>query len=290
MSYCNMEEEFLSIYTSVKLIRGGKPVITKEELNNARETFMRSVYSTDNVLKPLAGLNFDNLEEIKNRFQIKASKNRSWLQDCFVYDDGKLYPTYSFFDITQTSYGSFHSFLFDDRYNLIVPEPIICGEDVNFDTNHLPQAKRLANYLTKYFAEKYIDMEVERGRWPKHLTNISYIFEKDLGQTLELWGTKQYFEDFNSYLTSSIAVLLAENNGKLVVSDKKYGNLKYNNLKRMLVGNHLFNICTSVYNEGESKFDIVVDGSDIKCNKQTLIDSDPYDNFSDSYSNEETTL
>ena len=30
----------------------------------------------------------------------------------------------------------------------------------------------------KYFAEKYIDMEVERGRWPKHLTKLSYIFEK----------------------------------------------------------------------------------------------------------------
>ena len=76
MSYCNMEEEFLSVYTSVKLIRGGEPVITKEELNNAREIFMRSVYSTDNILKPLAGLDFENLEEIKNRFQKKASKNR----------------------------------------------------------------------------------------------------------------------------------------------------------------------------------------------------------------------
>ena len=34
MSYCHSEEEFLSVYTSAKLIRGGEPVVSKEELEN----------------------------------------------------------------------------------------------------------------------------------------------------------------------------------------------------------------------------------------------------------------
>ena len=80
MSYYNSEEDFLSVYTAAKLIRGGKPVISKEELESVREGFLRSVYCSDNLIKPLTNLNFDDLQSINERFQQKASKNRSWLK------------------------------------------------------------------------------------------------------------------------------------------------------------------------------------------------------------------
>ena len=69
MSYCHSEEEFLSAYTSAKLIMGGKPVITKDELNAVRYDFMISVYSTDNLTRQLENLKFDDLQSINERFQ-----------------------------------------------------------------------------------------------------------------------------------------------------------------------------------------------------------------------------
>ena len=290
MSYYHSEEEFLSAYTSAKLIMGGKPVITKDELNAVRYDFMISVYSTDNLTRQLENLKFDDLQSINERFQQKASKNRSWLKPCFEYKDDKLYPTYAFFDFTETKYGEFLSFLFDDRYR---DSMLLDWSDVNvsnIDRRYLPNAKKVADYLTKHFAEQYIEAEAKCGRWPSHMKDISYIFKKDLGTALELPGTKECFRQFHKHAQTAIATLLTEGKGNLIISDKKYGDLKYNNLKRILNDMPVFErMCTSSYVKGQSKFDIKIHDGMIKCNETTLVMEDPYDS-DDYYSHEEKSL
>lgn len=290
MSYYNSEEEFLSVYTSAKLIRGGKPVVSKEELEAVRDSFLLSVYSSDNLIKPLANLKFDDLQNINERFQQKASKNRSWLKPCFIYENGKLYPTYNFFDFTQTTYGEFLSFLFDDRYKDAIPLDFIDSDITNYDTRYLPIAKKVADYLTKHFAKQYIEIEAKYGRWPLHMKDISNIFKKDLGAILELPGTKECFRQFHKHAQTSIAILLTEENGNLIISDKKYGDLKYNNLKRILNGTTIFErMCSASYVTGQSKFDIKIKDDIIKCNETKLVVEDPYDD-DDYYSHEEKSL
>jgi len=290
MSYCHSEEEFLSAYTSAKLIRGGKPVVSKEELEAVRDKFLLSVYCSDNLIKPLTNLNFDDLQSINERFQQKASKNRSWLKPCFEYKDGKLYPTYDFFDFTQTTYGEFLSFLFDDRYKDVIPLDLVDGDIANADIKYLPNAKKVADYLTKHFAKQYIEKEAKAGKWPLHMRDISNIFKKDLGAILELEGTKEYFRQFHKHAQTSIAILLTKENGNLIISDKKYGDLKYNNLKRILNATPIFErMCSASWIKGQSKFDIKIQDDIIKCNETTLVMEDPYDD-DDYYSHEEKSL
>ena len=75
MSYCDSEEEFLSVYTCAKLIKGGKPVITTEELESAaRDEDSLSDYFADYVIKSLAKLKFDDLQNIKP-YDSKKKKN-----------------------------------------------------------------------------------------------------------------------------------------------------------------------------------------------------------------------
>lgn len=289
-NYYNSEEDFLSVYTAAKLIRGGKPVISKEELEAVREEFLRSVYCSDNLIKPLANLNFNDLQEINERFQQKASENRSWMKPCFVYYDEHLYPTYAFFDYTQTNYGEFLSFLFDGRYQNSIPLDIIDCEDANYNSMYIPNAKKIADYITKHFAKQYIDIETQAGRWPRHMRDISYIFKNDLGATLELPGTKECFQQFRKQALISIAILLTEGNGKLILSDKKYGDLKYNNLKRILNNIPAFErMCSASWIKGQSKFDISIQDDKIKCNETTLVMEDLYDD-DDYYKTEERSL
>ena len=119
---------------------------------------------------------------------------------------------------------------------------------------------------------------------------ISYIFKKDLGTALELPGTKECFRQFNKHAQTAIATLLTEGKGNLIISDKKYGDLKYNNLKRILNDMPVFErMCTSSYVKGQSKFDIKIHDGMIKCNETTLVMEDPYDG-DDYYSHEEKSL
>ena len=292
MSYYNNEEEFLSVYMSTKLIKGGKPEVSKEELDSIRDKFLHSFYSSY-LIEPLTKLKFSNLQDINEKFQLKASKNRSWLKPCFEYRDDKLYPTYAFFDFTQTTSGEFFSFLHDDRYkNTIALDYINTDEAIaDVDKKYIPNAKKVANYLTKYFAKKYIDMEIKNGRWPVHMKNVSTILNMDLGTILKLPGTKQFFKQFHHHVQTSIAILLTHGNGNLILSNKKYGDLEYNNLKRILNISPIFErMCSSSYTKGQNKFDIIIQDNIIKCKETTLVDEDPYGNFSDVYSIEEKSL
>ena len=292
MSYCNCEEEFLSVYTATKLIRGGKPEISSEELEAVRNEFMLSVYCNDSLIKPLANLNFSDLESINEKFQQKASKHRSWLKPCFTYENGKLYPTYTFSDYTQTTNGEFIGFLADGRFNNSILTDPIDSNIFNADIKHLPTAQTIADYFTQVFAKKYINMEIDNRKWPIHMDDISNIFDKDLGKILELQGTKEYFDNFNKQVLGSVANLLTENNGNLILSDKKAGDLKFNNFRRIIAPIRLLDrlYCTS-HNDivGETHFDISIENNNIKCYEQTLVD---YDKFEDDYvyNNEEKDL
>lgn len=290
MSYCRSEEEFLSVYTSAKLIRGGEPVISKEELENVRDVFLHSVFCSYNLVKPLTNLKFDDLQSVNERFQQKASKNRSWSKPGFVHYEGKLYPTYDFFDFTETTNGEFLSFLVDERYKNIIPLDAVGNDVANYNSSYIPTAKKVADYMTKHFAEHYIEKEAKAGKWPLHMRDVSYIFNNDLGAILELEGTKECFEQFREHAQTAISVLLTEGNGNLILSDKKYGDLKYNNLKRILNGAPIFErMCGESWIKGQSKFDISIQDDIIKCNETTLVMEDPYDD-DDYYSHEEKSL
>ena len=57
MSYYNSEEEFLLVYMSTKLIKGGKPEVSKEELKEAAgaklNVFQRVLKSLADVFVPI---------------------------------------------------------------------------------------------------------------------------------------------------------------------------------------------------------------------------------------------
>ena len=288
MSYYNSEEEFLSAYTARKLILGGRPVVCKEELEAARDEFLQSVYCSSNLIEKLNKLNFNDLEKISELFQQKASINRSWLKPCFVYKDEQLYPTYNFFDFTQTTYGEFVVFLSDERYNIIPREK--CSRFM-IRKQYEENASKVATYLTKYFANEYIKKEIKNRRWPKHLSDVSYLLDKDLGRTLELEGTQNYFRKFRNSAFMDLGNMLTDSNGNLRISNERSGTLAYNNLKRMLTAfPEIDTLCSAYYEKDDSKFNITIKDNIIKCNETTLVDEDPYEEFSDSYSSEEKSL
>lgn len=290
MSYYNTEEDFLAVYTSCKLKQGGLPVITAEELEEVREKFIRSVYSSDNINSYLQNLNFNNLEEINDKFYKKSSKNRSWQKEGFILSGDKLYVTYDFFDYTDTYYGEFYNFLHSNRYKVI--------KKVGFNSasssptvENIEDAKKIAMHLTNVFMQRYILKEIESGRWPVHMKTTESISKKDLGKVLELKGTKAYFTNFYNSIVQDLAGILSETGGNIAFSDKKAGNLKYNNLKRLLSKCPMFfEFVKDGYNEGESKFDIEVKNGKIKCTQTTLTSTDPYDDFSDAYKTEEVEI
>lgn len=152
-----------------------------------------------------------------------------------------------------------------------------------------------AKYLTEYFAKKYIDSEVAEGRWPRHLTDLSFIFEKDLGKILQLKGTKEFFADFYNHLYFAIATLTDKYHGHLKLTDQKAGDLAFNNLKRMLSGYPTFErMITSGYLDKGSnkpkKFALEIKGGIVKVNENVLIDHDPYGEWSDTYKKTEIIL
>ena len=100
MSCYDCEEEFLSVYTKMKLVKGGKPVINREELEAVRDEFSRFCSHSAELIRKL---DFTDLQAINEKFQKKASRNRSWLKPCFEYKNNQLYPTYQFYDFTDTT-------------------------------------------------------------------------------------------------------------------------------------------------------------------------------------------
>lgn len=290
MYYYNSAEEFLSVYMGYKLKIGGKPFVTSEELKLAVEKFSQSIYCFESTAEKIKKFNFDNLEELNENFQKKASVNRSWLKPCFEYIDGKLIPTYNFFDYTGTNYGEFLGFLSNHLKASSLDETEISTIDEN-DVN-LKNSKLIAEFLTKVFAKRYISYEIEQGRWPNHLTDVSYLLDKDLSKHLELKCNKRYFAKFYNYISFQIYEMLVRNDGKLMLSDKVDGTLKHNNFKRIVLPfKEIENLCSAYYdNVGKSKFDILVENGTIKCDISKLVDSDPYEEFSDVFETEEIIL
>jgi hypothetical protein len=122
------------------------------------------------------------------------------------------------------------------------------------------------------------------------MKDISNIFAKDLGKVLGLDGTRQSFIQFNNTAAAQIAVLLSQNNGELIISDKKYGDLAFNNFKRVVYDQFVENMCSPYYDLNQGKFSITISPSGIKCNETILVDEDPYEEFGDSYNNREIVL
>lgn len=149
-----------------------------------------------------------------------------------------------------------------------------------------------AKYLTKFYAQKYINHEAKYGRWPCHMTALSNIFEKDLGKILGLEGTKEYFNKFYHHLRSNLAKMIENENGCLVINNTRTGNLAYNNLKRLLVGyENLENMNGNIYAEvHDTNFNLEIDNGEVKCNETALTFSDPYGELSDDYSKKTKTL
>lgn len=292
MGCYDCEEEFLSVYTKVKLVNGGKPVISREELETVRNEF--SEWCLGSSAESVRKLDFTDLQAINEKFQARASRNRSWLKPCFEFKNNQLYPTYQFYDFTDTTYGEFLSFFaYEQHKHLVSAAPIKCNnQDQEQLKPYLSTAKKVADYLTETFAQRYIEKEVKLRRWPIHLQDTKSIFTKDLGKALELPGTKANFQKFNRYAQNALATLLKDGQGNLVLSDHEHGNLEFNNLKRILcVSPILENLCTSsFYEKGQSKFNLVIKDGQIKCNERTLVDYDPYGDFSDEYTVDEKQL
>ena len=148
-----------------------------------------------------------------------------------------------------------------------------------------------AKYLTKYYAQKYIKQEEKSGRWPCHMTDISNIFKKDLGKTLELEGTREYFLKLYHHLRSGLAQLIEKENGRLLLNNYRCKNTEYMNLKHLLVGfSSIENLNSSgYYCLGETKFDLKIDNGFVKATESTLVYSDPYDD-DDEYRNKTIAL
>lgn len=288
MGYSRSEEDFLGAYTAYKLKNGGEPVITKSELKSVLEKFTKSIFYMNN-LSQIKKFEFDNIEKLAENYFKKASINCSWQKPCFKVVDGKLYPTYDFYDISGTTYGEFLAFLSDGRYPTFTKHNIH-KNNIEINKDYIHQAKLVAGFLTKHFAKKYIEKEIENGRWPNHMDNINFLLKKDLGSVLKLKGTKKYFLEFYNHVANAIAILLTINDGKLMLSDKTQGDLKYNNLKRILNKFPMLDkLCGEYYQKNESKFDIIIDGENIKCQNTQLKYHDPYDD-DDTFSFNEINL
>ena len=286
--YSNSEAGFLSTYMASKLEQGGEPEVTIKELKKALSDFISSSYYSSGISE-IKKLKFGSAEWLAKDFQEKAGENRSWLKACFEIKGDKLVPTYNFFDFVG-DHNSLASFLWGYKFQKAEPVTEVekkgCGEATK------TAATITAKYITKFYAKKYIKQEEKYGRWPSHKTDISNIFKTDLGAILGLDGTREYFLKFYHKLRSGIAKMIENENGNLILSNQKLGNLAYNNLKRLLAGYENFdNMNTSDYYElNDIKFKLEINNGSVKANETALTFSDPYGEWSDDYSNKTKTL
>ena len=286
--YSNSEAGFLSVYTASKLEQGGEPEISPEELQKALRDFVSSSYYSSGISE-IKKLRFKSAEKLAADFQAQASENRSWLKECFVAENGKLFPTYNFFNIVEEN-NCLANFLWKYKFekpscNQPEESKIHCSEETK------KTATAAAKYITKFYAAEYIQYEIASGYWPRNMTDISNIFKKDLASILERKGTKKYFISFYHHLRSNLAKMIENANGHLILSNRKTGNLAYNNLSRLLTGYENFDNMNSsgYYKTGEKKFSIVINNGTVKSNESTLTYSDPYED-DDEYSNKEIEL
>ena len=285
--YSNSEACFLAVYMASKLEQGAQPFVHTEELQKALNDFISSNYYSSGISE-IKKLKFEGAEKLAKNFQNMASKGRSWLKPCFNVKDGKLFPTYEFFNFNE-EHNALTSFLWG--YNF--PKDKSSKETTKTLSTETKNAATItAKYLTKLYAQKYINHEAKYGRWPIHMTSISNIFKKDLGSTLGLVGTKEYFLKFYHHLRSTLAQMIENENGHLIINNRESGNLAYNNLKRLLVGyENLQDMNGNIFAEvHDTMFNLEIDNGAVKVNETTLTFSDPYGEWSDEYDTTEVKL
>ena len=289
VSYENSGAGFLSVYMASKLDSGGSPEVTIEELNKAQLDFLASWpdYSfemaygkdADEIIK-IKDLKFDSIEELACEFEAKAKKTKNSSSACFKIEGDKLIPTYEFYDF-QNEHNALGNFLRNYKF----PKSVNTKE-TKTSTENTKAATVAAKYLTKFYAQKYIEQGATYGIWPIHMANPSSIFKKDLGSILGLKGTKKYFIDFYQHLRLGIAKMLSNANGQLILSNHRLGNLKYNNLRR-LIGNgyNMFNEMNHSHyycNNREKMFNLEIKNGTVNVNEIVLSCIYPYDEINDS--------
>ena len=279
MSFYNSEEEFLSIYTAFKLINGGAPVVSNEELISVRDRFLHTFYCPSSIVEDLKLLSFDNLQQINERFQQRVTSIRPKNMPCFVLKNDKLFPTYNFFDFTQTKNNPLTSFLLDERFMSF--QDSVQLDSIIANKSYLISSRKVANFITDFFAKIYLDKEISNGKYPNAVKYNYNFFEEYIDNNLELKETKAFFEKFYNYVFVSVATLLSNNNGNLILSNNRFGNLKYNNMKRILNKFPLFERMYTTYPDNrENKFDIIIKNGVIQSQIQPLFSECSYDNIS----------
>ncbi|MBO4569776.1 MAG: hypothetical protein J5689_00970, partial [Clostridia bacterium] len=202
LNYNDNEACFLSIYTAEKLEKGGDPFITSEELQTVLNEFFeyRNRHSQKKQIdKELQNFNFEDLQKIVKDFQELARMSCGWLKPCFIVKDNKLIPTYDFFCVIHSRDDKFQNFL--GNYTFKKSKLTVKS---NFDEATKISAKAVADYITNYYAKKYIKREINCGNWPSNMSDLSYIFKKDLGKALKLEGTKEYFKSLNKSIYTNL--------------------------------------------------------------------------------------
>lgn len=281
------EEAFLSVYMAEKLANGGEPFVTSQELQRALADFKSSWRYREQYDKYTNNFDFEDLEALADKFQTAARESRSWLNPCFVCQNGRLYATYSFYDFVNKYQAELKNFFMGYEFpKTSRPHDKLVG--VSEENKKL--ARLAALYITKAFATKYIAKEVEDGRWPKHLDEISYIFSKDLGRVLELPGTKDYFVKFYGTTYENLAEMIQQNNGKLSLSSTRGGDLEFNNFARATGGIHLDCVWPSTSEYDKDTYRISIKDGEVVANATRLEFSDPYGEWSDTYSTTATKL
>lgn len=275
------EAAFLSKYTAKKLESGGNPIISVEELQSTIKGF-ESSYLFNDFYKDIKNFKFDDLEKLTADFQKKASENIPWLQPCFVIKEGKLLPTYNFFDFAESEGGlaiylnslNFGKASFDAK------------DAVGVDEKTKKVAGAVATYLKEVYAKKYIEQQVNFQFWPIHLQDLSNIFDKDLGKILELEGTKQFFNGFSEKAYQALAALLRQNKGNLLMQSNVEGNLAFNNLKRVIdnYAPKLSGVDVTTSQFDKDTFNIEIRDGQAMVNENKLEFSDPYGEWSSQYS------
>ena len=258
MYYFHNEQAFLSVYTRQKLMSGYLPVITKAELKSAAQ----KVYC-----KNCKAFKFDNLMLLSEKFE-ETSKIVGFNKGkAFAVTNEALHPTYQFVDFT-TKYDEK---IYFGEYKNIEKIPALNIAQCN------EQSKQVAALATEFIvdsvAQKYIEKEIDDGKWPCQMSKTSYIFKDDLGRVLNLGGTKKCFADFYIHTYRMIACMTMANNGKLEISSNKGGTLAYNNFKRVIAPFPLFDeSSTELFVQNRQKgFHVKIDGENVTADGKILV-------------------
>ncbi len=262
--------EFLSQYTAHKLRNGGEPAITARELQYAAESLVNSIYGRQRTVTA-RNLVFDDLPLLAAEWQNRADALHHDPALGFVYRGDRLLPTYAFHD-WHTKPNQTLAHFFDHAPLIVMNTASTTRRPVDTTTHVL--ATVAANYLTNYFAQKYIDHERQLGHWPSHLTDLHYLYQENLAKTLQLPGDKKYFRNFRTAATNALTqLILASPDGEVRLTDQVSGTLAYNNLRRLTLAYPLLDeLATSDLSAANrQKCQLFIQPNAINVTEQTLL-------------------